>query len=523
MTGAGTFLRVFLRRDRWLYLWWGLGAAALYYSQAASVKALYPTPAELDRVAASMAQNTAFVAMLGPARALDTIGGQVMWQASAFGAVLAGLMSMFLVGRHTRAEEESGRDELVQAAPVARRASFVAALLAALLANVVLGVLVTVSLFPFSLGLADDVATGVGLTLCGWVFTATALVAAQLTSSTRSMYGLVGTVLGVAYAARAIGDVGNPTFSWLSPIGWYQAMHPFSGLRWWPALLLLGGAAGLTLAAWMLFGRRDLGAGLWPARPGPERATPRQCSPLGLAWQLQRGAVLGWTVGLAFLGLAYGSIGNDVGSLIGDSRTSRELFDQEAASQVDGFYAVALVTLALTAAGFAIASALHPHGEEEAGRVEPLLATGLSRRRWLLAQVTTTVAGSLLVLVGAGLGLGAGFTLVTGDTGRIVPFLLGALGYVAPLLVLSGLCRLLYGLAPRWAYLSWLGLVLAVCIVFFGPLLRLPALVQRLSPYHYLALVPAETFRWTPFVGLLAVAASLSAAGLLAFTRRDVQ
>ena len=45
-------------------------------------------------------------------RALNTIGGQVTWQATAFGAIVAGLMSMFLVGRHTRAEEESGRDEL---------------------------------------------------------------------------------------------------------------------------------------------------------------------------------------------------------------------------------------------------------------------------------------------------------------------------------------------------------------------------------------------------------------------------
>ena len=30
-------------------------------------------------------------------------------------------MSMFLVGRHTRAEEETGRDELLRAAAVGRR------------------------------------------------------------------------------------------------------------------------------------------------------------------------------------------------------------------------------------------------------------------------------------------------------------------------------------------------------------------------------------------------------------------
>ncbi|HET9842978.1 MAG TPA: hypothetical protein VFQ01_13315, partial [Nocardioides sp.] len=126
MTGAATFLRAFLRRDRWHYLWWALGATLLYYSQAVSVKGLYTTQAEFDKAAASMQGNTAFIAMAGPARALNTIGGQVMWQASAFGAVVVGLMSMFLVGRHTRAEEESGRDELLRASAVSRHASLTA-------------------------------------------------------------------------------------------------------------------------------------------------------------------------------------------------------------------------------------------------------------------------------------------------------------------------------------------------------------------------------------------------------------
>jgi ABC-2 type transport system permease protein len=59
-------------------------------------------------------------------------------------------------------------------------------------------------------------------------------------------------------------------------------------------------------------------------------------------------------------------------------------------------------------------------------------------------------------------------------------------------------------------------------VVFFGPLLRIPSRAQGLSPYHHLALVPAEPFRWTPFVILLVLGGVLSATGQLAFTRRDV-
>jgi ABC-2 type transport system permease protein len=522
MTGAGTFLRAFLRRDRWMFLWWALGATALYYSQAVSVKGLYTTQAELDHAAATMETNTAFIAMLGPARALNTIGGQVMWQSAAFGAVLAGLMSMFLVGRHTRAEEESGRDELLRASPVARHASLTAALVDALLANLLLGLLVALSLVSFPLETADSLGIGIGLTCTGWVFTGTALVAAQLTSSTRSMYGVAGSLVAVSYALRAVGDVGTPALSWLSPMGWYQAMHPFSGLQWWPVLLLLCTAAVTVGAAYALFTRRDFGGGLWPTRPGADRATSVLASPLGFAWQLQRGSVLGWSLGMLFLGLAYGSIGDDVGTVIGDSKASQDMFIQGGGDQVDGFYAVAIVSLALVATGFTVSSALRPRSEEDDGRVEALLSTGLSRRRWLIAQVVTTVAGSVLVLLLSGVGLGLGFAMVTGDTGRFVPFLLDTLGYVAPALVLAGLARLLYGVVPRWSFLAWLGLVVGVVMVFFGPLLRFPAWVQDVSPYHHLALVPAEPFRWTPFVVLLAVAAVLSVAGQLAFGRRDV-
>lgn len=523
MTGAATYLRAFLRRDRWQVLWWAVGVAVLYYSQAVSVKGLYTTQAEFDRAAASMQQNTAFIAMAGPARALDTIGGQVMWQASAFGAIVVGLMSMFLVGRHTRAEEESGRDELLRASAVSRHATLTAALTVALVANLVVGAFVTASLVVFPLGVSDSIAAGVGLTLCGWAFTGTALVAAQLTSSTRSMYGVAGAAIAVAYALRAVGDVGNPALSWLSPIGWYQSMHAFSGLRWWPAALLLAVAAAATGTSYLLFGRRDHGSGLWAARPGPGRAETRLATPLGFAWRLQRASVIGWAVGIALLGLAYGSIGDDVGTLIGDSTASKDVFVQGGGSVVDGFYAVAIVVVALVGAGFTVSSALRPRAEEDDGRVEALLATGLSRRRWLLAQVVTTVIGTVLVLGGGGLGLGLGYAMVTGDGGRVWPFLLGTLGYVAPSLVLAAIARLLYGALPRWASLAWAGLGIGVVMVFFGPLLHLPAWLQGVSPYHHLALVPAEPFRWTPFLVLLLVAAAASAAGQAAFARRDLR
>ena len=524
MTGTATrlLLRFNLRRDRLMLLWWVLGAVLLYWSQAVSVEGLYPTQAEFDRAAASMADNAAFIAMAGPARALNTVGGQVAWQASAFGAIVAGLMSMLLVGRHTRAEEESGRDELVRAGAVGRRAPVAAAGLTVLVANVLLGGLVTASLVGYGLAVAGSVSLGLAAALAGLVFGSVALVAAQLTDGTRAMYGITGVVIGASYVLRAVGDVGNGALSWASPIGWGQAMHAFSGERWWPALLSVVAVVVLVAVALRLFDRRDIGSGLMAARPGPARAGPQLRGSLGLAWRQQRASVAGWAAGLFLTGLAYGAIGDDVKDLLGDSQFAQDVFVQGGGTIVDSFYAVAVVILALMASGFAVSSAMRPRGEEDAGRLEGLLATGLTRRRWAATSLAVTVAGTVAVVAAGGLGLGLGYQLVTGD-GSAVGRLLGAtLPYVAPVLVLAALTWLAFGLSPRWAGAGWLALGFCVVVSFFGELLQLPDWVVDLSPFSHLALVPAEPLAWGPVLALLAVAAALGVAGTAALERRDL-
>ena len=524
MTGSATrlLLRFNLRRDRLMLLWWVLGAVLLYWSQAVSVEGLYPTQAEFDKAAASMADNVAFIAMAGPARALNTVGGQVAWQASAFGAIVAGLLSMLLVGRHTRAEEESGRDELVRAGAVGRREPVAAACLTVLVANVLLGGLVAASLIGYGLAVAGSVSLGLAAALAGLVFGSVALVAAQLTDGTRAMYGITGVVIGASYVLRAVGDVGNGALSWASPIGWGQAMHAFSGERWWPALISVAAVVVLLAVALRLFDRRDIGSGLMAARPGPATAGPRLRGSLGLAWRQQRASVAGWAAGLFLTGLAYGAIGDDVKDLLGDSQFAQDVFVQGGGTIVDSFYAVAVVILALMASGFAVSSAMRPRGEEDGGRLEGLLATGLTRRRWAATSLAVTVAGTVVVVAAGGLGLGLGYQMVTGD-GSAVGRLLGAtLPYVAPVLLLAGLTWLAYGLSPRWAGFGWVALAFCVVVSFFGELLQLPDWVVDLSPFSHLALVPAEPLVWGPLLALLAVAAALGVAGTGALERRDV-
>lgn len=523
MTGTWVLVRHFLRRDRWMLMWWALGITLLYWSQAVSIEGFYTNQAEFDRAAAMMGGNAAFVAMAGPARALNTVGGQVTWQATAFGAIAIGLMSMFLVVRHTRAEEENGRDELLRAAAIGREATTAATVVVALFANCLVGMFVALSLVSFPLAVADSVALGVGLVAVGLVFAGTALLAAQLTSSARAAYGLTGVVIASAYVLRAIGDVGAPALSWISPIGWYQGMHAFSGVRWWPLVPLLSLAVATVLSALAVFARRDHGSGVIADRAGPARASQALGTPLGLAWRLQRGAVAGWGAGVFLTGLSYGSLGTDVGDLLGDSAASQEMFIPSGADLVDGFYATSILMLAMMSSAFAITSALRPRHDESSGRLEALLSTGLSRTRWLLAQVLLTAAASTLVLLLGGLGLGLGYALTADDWGAIARYLVATLPHLAPVLMLSGLATLTYGVLSRWAGLAWLGLLLAVVVLLFGTVFRMPEWLQDLSPFHHLALVPAEDFRWPPLFALAAVALAVTATGITIFGRRDVE
>ncbi|PXW35248.1 UNVERIFIED_CONTAM: ABC-2 type transport system permease protein [Williamsia faeni] len=519
---TGTLLRFHLRRNRTMVMWWTIGIVALYYSTAAGIESLYPTQADLDSAAATMGANNAFIAMAGPARALNTVGGQTAWQASAFGAVTMGLMAMFLVGRTTREDEERGRSELVLAAPVGRLATATAAAILTAGATVLAGALITASLVIFGLPVAGSVSLGLAAALAGMVFGSATAVMAQVFPTTRGVYAASGGLIGAAYVLRAIGDVGNGVLSWLSPIGWGQAMRPYADEIWWPALLSVAAVVVSAVLVVLMFDRRDEGAGLWTPGPGPSNAGKTLSGPVGFAWRLQRGSIIGWSFGMLLAGFAYGTIGDDVEPVIGDSGYANDLFAQAGPSLTDSFYASSVLMLALIASGFAVSSAMRPHREESEGRTETLLATRLTRLRWAGAHGLMTVIGSLLALVATGIGLELGYGTFTGDwsgTGALV----GApITYLPAVLCLAGVVAVVYGWANRYTPITWIGLVFAVTIYVLGPILHFPEWVANISPFSHVPQVPAVDVDLVPLLWLTAAVVLLTAAGAVGLKRRDL-
>jgi ABC-2 type transport system permease protein len=523
LTGTGALIRFAARRERVRIPVYLVIFVALIVSTAAQSEELYPTAAERADYVATVTGNPGLIAMVGPPWDVSSVGGDTAWQWGGLGGVVAGLMSMFLVGRHTRAEEQSGRSELIRAGVVGREAPTVAAVLVACAANVLLGAVTALSMIGLDQPAEGSVAFGASLAAVGLLFVGVAAAAMQVSQTTSGAYGLVGAVLGAAYALRAAGDVGDATLSWLSPIGWGQAMRPYADERWWPLLLLLAGAAIMLAAAFALLGRRDDGAGVVAPRPGRARASPAITRPLGFALRLQRTALIGWAAGLFLGGVSIGLTAQDAEALVGDSDAVDKLFEQAAAgSLVDNYLAVSLLSMALVGTGFALQSVLRMRGEETAGRLEPLLATALARPRWATSHVTVAMAGTVVVVGATGLGTGAADAINSGDAGRL-PLLLGSsLAFVPAVWVLAGAAVALFGLAPRAVGVAWGLLGASYLVGLLGPLLSLPDWVMDLSPFTHVPLVPAADLTIGPLVVLTAIAAGLVAVGLVGFRRRDV-
>jgi ABC-2 type transport system permease protein len=522
LTGTAVLTRVILRRDWVRILVWIGAIALLVILTAASVKGLYPTQADLDQAAAATHGNASAIALNGPDQGLDTLGGQVAFQVGVLGLIAVALMSMFVVGRETRAEEEAGRLELVRAMAVGRHAPTAAALVVAAGMNVAVGALVTLGLLSQGLPVAGSLVFGVSSCALGLAFAGVATVAAQVTENTRVVYGISGAVLGVAFVLRAAGDIGDGTLSWFSPIGWAQKSRPFAGERWWPLLIAAGFTVGLVAVAGALAAGRDVGAGLVPPRPGPRAAAPGLGRPLGLALRLQRGSVIGWSAGLFLTGVAYGWVANNVEDFAGDNATMRDMFTRAGASLTDSYLSVTLLLMALIATGYALQSALRLRSEETGLRAEPVLATPVSRRRWAASHLAVALAGSVIVLAAGGLGAGLSYGIASGDLGQAPRLLGAALAYTPALWLLAGLATALFGLVPRGAAAAWAALAACFVIGLLGQVLNVPAWVNDLSPFQHTPQLPAADPAIAPLAILAAIAAALTWAGLTAFRRRDV-
>ena len=525
LTGTGSLVRLSVRRDRIQLPVWIFGLGGMIAASALAVPGVYNTAEKVAGYAASVGASPVSYLMSGRQAGIDTIGGITANEISQVAQLGVCLMVMFQVVRHTRTEEETGRAELLRSTVLGRHAATLAALSYAVLTALLVGSITAATMLAAGLDATGSLTYGAGLTLLGICYAAVALVAAQLSASARGALGIAGAAIAVGYLVRGLGAMQDNALVWLSPFGWAQLMNAFGDERWWPAALLVVVTAGLLALAAYLTAHRDFGGGLLQPRRGHVRASEALGTPLGLALRLQRGTVIGWAIGLLLLALLYGSViptipdlvksNPDIGQFIGVSTGAEQAL-------IDAFLRYILVFMAVVSTGFVVSSVLRLRSEEEAGRAEAVLATGVSRTRWVVATVAVAGLGSVVLLMLMGIGLSIGYGLGMGDWDQVVAQIAGQLAYLPGVLLVGAFAVAVAGLLPRRSMLAWLLVAWVFFQLILGETLRLPDAVDAISPFWHLPGVPVERFDPIPALVQLLLAVSLVVLGLWGYRRRDL-
>lgn len=526
LAGTATLVRFMLRRDRIKLPAWtgGLGLFAMYLIGA------IPVIAETEEDLAGTSQlfgDPVGRLLVGPGYGFDA-PTYARFIANGYGLyffIIAALMSILVVTRHTRLDEQAGRSELVLANVVGRHAPLTATVIVATITNLIGGIIVAALMVTVGgFAVAGSLLFAASVAAVGLTFTGITTITVQLSEFPRAAAGMAGGVLGAAFVLRAGGDMaamGGSALSWTSPLGWGQQTAPYVLDRWWPIGLLVALAVATAAIAYVLAGRRDLGASFLSVRPGRAQASSRLGTPLGLAGRLQRASIIGWTAALAITGLAYGAYADALLVAIEDMPDIfREMFGAE--SLLAGYLAYMATFMAYLASAYTVMAIQGVRSEETSGRGEPLLSTPMSRAVWLGSHLVVAAAGVVIIMLVAGLATGLGAALVTGNASHLGDLALAHLNQVPAVLVVLGVATALFGVLPRALPAAWFLVGFSFFTGTFGQMLELPSWLAGLSPFDHLAEMPIESFAVTPVLALVAIAGGLTLVGLAGLRHRDI-
>ncbi|KOX22180.1 ABC transporter permease [Nocardiopsis sp. NRRL B-16309] len=525
-TGTGSLIRFILRRDRVRMTVWTVSLVGMMAMTVPTLDEMFQTPEQRLGRAAIMETPTGIV-LGGPGYGLDTygLGAMVANEMTMTLLVALAVMSVLHVVRHTRAEEESGRAELLRANVVGSGAQMTAALATNAVVNAVIGGLITLSLVANGLDAPDSVAYGAGLALAGITFGAIAAVCAQVSEHSRGASGLAFLVVGVLFMFRVVGDIaerGGSAPSWFSPFAWVQQTRMYDDLRWWPLALYAVVIVAVFAVAFLLAGRRDLGAGLVAARPGPVNASPLLNGVFALHLRQQRTSIVAWTVAVALFALSFGTLIAEIDTMVEQNPELVTRMGLDAQNMSSAFLGMLLLYVVMTAAAFATLSVLRTRAEETSGRAELVLSTAVGRIRWMgSAMLVSTLTAIVMTLLG-GASLGLGAALATGDDDWVGTVTEAAAAQLPVVLMFVGLTALFVGVAPRLVGVVWAWFGYGLVATIFGPLLDLPEWMMDYGPFGLVAQLPVEEFETAPFIVVLGAALATAAVGLAGFRRRDL-
>ncbi|WP_152361944.1 ABC transporter permease [Microlunatus speluncae] len=533
LEGTGFAVRLGLRRNRGLVIGAVLFLVLLGIGTALQYARTFPTDTARREFAAEVGGNAALTAFTGQLQG-DSLGALVVWKIGDILYLLVSLIAILIVIRQTRAEEETGRLELIRASTVGRHASWLSGLIIGLIVVVAAAGLIGLGMITLGTDVVGSVAFAAAIASAGSVATVLAVITAQLTERSRGATVIAAVVLGLAYLTRFVADgSGLLGLRWLSFTGWSHLVAPYGDEQGLVLVLpLLVGAAGVALAARMA-DRRDLGSGVIRPRPGPDAAAPGLAGPFGLAWRLQRGFLAGWLAACGALALATAGVAAGMPELAdrGGPQVTEFLnryADHPGASIADTFVWMIIVSIAGTVALYPVLVLARVRAEESNGLAELTLSTTISRLRWAGAHLIIALAGTAVIMTVSGLAAGLSYGVTSGTGPVQVGRVLAAAAIQIPAIwVLAGVIMFAIGVLPRIAVaVGWAAWVFVnVFGESLGPIIGLRyAVANAVIPFAYVSkIITGATLQLTPLIVLVLITVALATVGLLVLRRRDIR
>jgi ABC-2 type transport system permease protein len=470
---------------------------------------------------------------------VETLGGYVNYKYGTFFPLVASLWSILALSGTLASEARRGSLDLVAAAPISRRRIALEKLFGHIVPLTVAMVVVFLSLVFVGSSFAElpgdeiTVAMAAGYTI--WLMLL-ALIAGGLAFAIAPFLGR-GAAIGISGALMFAGFILNgyqvavpdlAPFANLTWFGWTTNHLPLAGQYDWPSVILVGIVALILFVIGVeAFARRDIGVTGSIPTPSLPRPLVGLHGPVGRAFGDALPSALAWGLGIGLFGLVMAASGRSFEQQLQNSPQFMQLlntiFPDVDFSSTGAFLQLVFVQFGLVLAGLAAATLVARFASDEpSGRLELLLATPLSRVRWLTSGAVAVLAAIVVIVALTAAGIGIGAVLAGGDVATPV---LGTLVLGLFAIALAG-----FGIAAGGIFgMGVAAPVAAILTIAFWfvdivvPALGLPDVVHELAlSAHYGAPLLG---RWdvTGIIASIALGVAGVAIGAIAFRRRDLR
>lgn len=470
---------------------------------------------------------------------VETLGGYLTYKYGTFFPLVLSLWSIIALSGTLASEARRGSLEFVASTPISRRRIALDKLLGHVtslgIACAFIFVMTAIAGSAFAKLPGDEISVGASFSYAFWLFLmalaggSVAFAAAPFVGRGPAA-GLGGAVVfggfilsGYQAAIPAIAPLANLTW-----FGWTSNYLPLAGVQDWPSLIPVAAVVVILSAIGIeAFARRDLGATANVPTPRLPNSLAGLRGPIGRASADGVPTALSWGIGLGIFGLLVAGSGKSFIEQLANVpdfvRLLKSIFPDIDIASVGGFLELLFIEFGLVLVGLAAATLVGVWASDEtSGRLEFLLATPLSRRRWVVSGGLALFGLVVLVTVISSIGIAVGAVIAGSDI--LVP----ALGTIALGLYASAMVGVGVAVAGILGTRFAAGTVAALVIVTWFVDIVVPA-AGLPKVFHELALTGHYGLpmlgQWDP-VGIivsLALAAGGVALGAWGMKRRDLR